>query len=59
MAAARAASKQWREDVQTDYKTNLENRVRSLAEMKQNQGEVETDEERRELRKAVDSAAQN
>lgn len=59
MAAARAASKQWRKDVQTDYKTNLENRVRSLAEMKQNQGEVETDEERRELRKAVDSAAQN
>ena len=38
-----------------DYKTMLENRVRSLNEMKRKQSEAETDEERRELKIAIDS----
>ena len=38
-----------------DYKTMLANRVRSLSEMKRKQSEAETDEERRELKIAIDS----
>ena len=54
MAAVKAALQRMEEKC-SDYKTILENRVRSLNEMKRKQAEADTDEERRELKIAVDS----
>ena len=54
MAAVKAAL-QTMEEKCADYRLMFENRVRSLNEMKRKQAEADTDEERRELKIAVDS----